>query len=427
MSDRWSECDVVIVGAGAAGLSAAKELTRLGVSHRLIEGAHRIGGRAYSEEIGPGEWFDLGCAWLVGAETNPFTSIARELGLALSQNSARFRLENARFNRNGELLSGAEREACLAYYGECEAAIADAAGAGRDVALSDVIDLDHEFATPFLAAIATGWGKDVDEVSTVDNESAVGELGYQVPQGYGNLVATWGNDVPVSLNSRAERIDWSEGTVNVATSQGAISATAALLTVSTGVLASQEIAFHPRLPDWKLEAIHDLPMGTENKIGVYFDTDVFGADGRAHYTTWDTDGNAAKVDASVMGLNTASVFVGGRLGVWLERQGPAALQDFAISRLVDIFGNDLRKRVQRCITTAWESDPWTRGTWACARPGRAYQRTNLARPVDERLFFAGEATDRGGQGTCHGAFHSGVRAAREIAATLKPARAAGYR
>ncbi len=427
MSDRSPECEVIIVGAGAAGLSAAKELARLGISHRVIEGAHRIGGRAYSEEIGPGEWFDLGSAWLVGAESNPFTAIARELGITLSQNSARFRLENARFNCNGVLLGDDEREACIAYYRECHAAIAAAAEAGRDLALSDVIDVDHEFAPPFLAAIATAWGKDVDEVSTADNDSAVGELGYQVPRGYGNLVAAWGAEVPVALNSRAERIDWSANAVGVTTTGGKVTARAVLLTVSTGVLGAGEIAFHPRLPDWKLEAIHDLPMGTENKIGVYFDTDVFGEQGRAHYTTWNTDGTAAKIDASVMGLNTASVFVGGRLGVWLERQGPAALQDFAVSRLADIFGNDLRKRVQRCITTAWESDPWTRGSWACARPGQALQRTSLAHSIDERLFFAGEATDIGGQGTCHGAYHSGVRAAREIAATLKPASAAGYR
>jgi monoamine oxidase len=113
------------------------------------------------------------------------------------------------------------------------------------------------------------------------------------------------------------------------------------------------------------------------------------------------------------------VFVGGRLGVWLEKQGQAALTDFAIDRIADIFGSDIRKRVKRCIATAWEGDPWTRGTWACARPGHAHQRAQLARPLEERLFFAGEATDRGGQGTCHGAYNSGLRAACEIAETLQ--------
>ncbi|MCP4336214.1 MAG: FAD-dependent oxidoreductase, partial [Gammaproteobacteria bacterium] len=149
-----------------------------------------------------------------------------------------------------------------------------------------------------------------------------------------------------------------------------------------------------------------------------FDTDVFGADGRGHYSTWNDDGNAAKLDVSVMGLNTAVVFVGGRHGIWLEKQGQQACHDFAVDRVADIFGHDIRKHVNRSIVTAWSTEPWIRGSWACALPGQAYQRANLQRPVDEHLFFAGEATVYGGQGTCHGAYQSGIRAAKEIARLL---------
>ncbi len=161
-----------------------------------------------------------------------------------------------------------------------------------------------------------------------------------------------------------------------------------------------------------------LPMGTENKMGVYFNKDVFGADGRGHYSIWNDDGNAAKVDVSVMGLNTAVVFVGGRHGIWLEKQGQQACHDFAVDRVADIFGHDIRKHVIRSIVTAWSTEPWTLGSWACALPGQAHQRANLQRPVDERLFFAGEATVYGDQGTCHGAYQSGIQAAKEIARKL---------
>ena len=90
-----SESDVIVIGAGAAGLSAAKELTRLGLSYTVVEGSHRIGGRAYSEEIAPGVWFDLGCAWLVGGAVNPFVAIADELGITLSKDKSHlFELEN---------------------------------------------------------------------------------------------------------------------------------------------------------------------------------------------------------------------------------------------------------------------------------------------------------------------------------------------
>lgn len=414
-----SEKDVIIVGAGAAGLSAAKELTRLGLSYHILEGSHRIGGRAYSEEIAPGEWFDLGCAWLVGGDSNPFVAKAEELGLALSKDkSDRFLLSNLRFQRNGSSLSAEQQSICLSYYNNCYQAIARAAEQGQDVALCDVIDMDHAYAAPFLAAIGTAWGMDVDQVSTLDHSTATGELGHQAYGGYGNLIAAWGRDVPVALNCRAEGIDWSGRGVSLATPKGELAARCALLTVSTGVLASGDITFVPELPEWKSEAIHNLPMGTENKVGVHFDRDVFGDGGRAYYTTWNDDGLAAKVDASIMGLNTASVFVGGRLGVWLEKQGPRALADFAIDRVAEIFGNSLRKHVMRCITTAWESEPWTRGSWACARPGHADKRAQLASPIDRRLFFAGEATLYGGQGTCSGAYESGLRAAHEISEAL---------
>ena len=414
-----TETDVIIIGAGAAGLSAAKELSRVGLTYTVVEGSHRIGGRAYSEEIAPGVWFDLGCAWLVGGAANPFVAIADELGITLGKDkSAKFKLENHRFQRNGEPLNADQRAACLRYYDVSYKAITAAAEQGRDVAISDVVDIDHEFAAPLLGGIASAWGMDIDLVSTADFASATGELGYPVLHGYGNLVASWGADVAVSLNTRVEKIDWSGHGVTVETPKGTVTGRTALSTVSTAILASGDILFTPGLPDWKTEAINGLPMGTENKMGVHFDTDVFGPDGRGHYSTWNDDGSTAKVDASVMGLNTAHVFVGGRHGVWLEKQRQQACHDFAVDRVADIFGHDIRKHVNRSIVTAWSTEPWTRGTWACARPGQAHQRANLERSVDERLFFAGEATVYGGQGTCHGAYESGIRAAKEIARQL---------
>jgi len=418
-----NEPDVVVIGAGSSGLSAAKELGRLGVSSTVIEGSHRIGGRAYSEELVPGTWFDLGCAWLTDGDDNPFAAIADGLGIALGRHTwdAYNNPDHHRFIRNGVRLTGEEHDACHRYYRDSSAAVAEACANGEDPAISDVIDLESPYAPPFLESIATGWGTDVDGVSCADNTSSVGELGYTVPHGYGNLLAAWGADVDVMLNARAERIDWSGPGVTVETPKGTIRAGLALLTVSTGMLASGEIAFTPELPDWKSEAIHGLPMGTENKMGVAFDRDVFGPEGRGHHTVWSDHGESGKVDVNGNGFDCASVFTGGRHGIWLEKQGPQACHDFAVDRIAEIFGNDIRKHVVRSITTAWSSEPWTYGSWACALPGQAHQREHIARSLDQRLFFAGEATSVGGQGTCDGAYRTGVRAARDIAEHLKQA------
>lgn len=415
------DTDVIIVGAGAAGLSAARELARAGLSYRLVEAADRVGGRAYSTEIAPGEWFDHGCAWLVGGETNPFTQIAAALGVQLSTATRHlFTLEHMRLVRNGRPVDAAERDARVSYFEACERAISTAAEQGRDVALSEVLELDEALAQPFRTMIDTSWGgASFDQVSSTDHASCEGDLGYRVVQGYGSLVAAWGADVPVFLEAPVERIDWSGNPVRVETPKGTITGRAVLVTVSTGVLGAGSIGFHPRLPDWKQAAVHDLPMGTENKIGVHFDKDVFGDEGRAYYTAWTDAGAAARVDAGVMGFDTAVVLVGGSQAIPLEEEGPRAMKNFAIDRLAEIFGRGIRKHVDRCVTTAWKRYPFTLGSWAGARPGQTHQRETLARPVDDRLFFAGEATLIGPQGTCHGAYQSGLRAAREIAGVLK--------
>ncbi len=410
-----SEPDVIIIGAGAAGLSAAKELSSLGLSYTVIEGSHRIGGRAYSEEIAPGVWFDLGCAYLEGAETT-FVPIADELGFTLGKdNVLKARIG---YHRNGKSLNDDQRAACIQYLDDSYNAIIAASERGRDVAVSDVVDLDNEFAAPLMSAVASQWTHDIDQVSCADLADADGEISFPVLNGYGNLVAAWGAAVAVSLNTRAERVDWTGGDVAVETPKGTITGRTALITVSTGILGSGDILFTPGLPDWKTDAIDNVPTGTENKMCVYFDSDVFGEGGRGWHSTWNDDGNAARIEASVMGHNYAVVFVGGRHAVWLEKQGQQACHDFAVDRITDVFGHDIRKHVSRSIVTAWTTEPWTRGSYACARPGQAHQRANLARPVDGRLFFAGEATVNGAQGTCHGAYLSGIRAAQEIAAQL---------
>ena len=414
------ESDVIIIGAGVAGLSAAKKLREMELTYTLIEASDRIGGRAHSIEIAPSVWFDLGCAWLVGGRTNPFASIAEELGIRLAEDKIELYDEaNHRFHRNGVPLTKEERIACLDFYDNSYRAIYAMAERGNDVALSEVVGHEHEFSPPLMCNVAAGWGKDIGQVSTADFASATGELGFQVINGLGNLISAWGADVNVALNTHAEQIAWSGDKVTVETSRGAISGRTALITVSTGILASGSIQFAPKLPNWKLDAIHSLPMGVENKIAIYFDSDVFGDVGIGHYTVWNDNGSSAKVDINGITQNTAAVFVGGNHGIWLENQGREACQSYGLDRLVDIFGSNIRKHVVRTIETAWHSDSRSLGSWSCALPGQAHQRSNLQRPVEECLFFAGEATVYGGQGTCHGAHQSGIEAANEIALTLK--------
>lgn len=415
-----SQVDVIIIGAGAAGLSAARELESLGIGYQVVEGAHRIGGRAYSEEIAPGVWFDLGCSYLHQGHINPFVAIADELGVVIGRDEGGvFDNENIRLYRNGLQLNSQERQAYIAYLTQCDEAIVAAAQRGEDVAVADLVDLEHEYALSYSHYMAEVNAVDIDATSTLDYASVEDGPDYPVLDGYGNLVAAWGAAVPVTLNTRVQSVNWSSQGVRVETSRGSLRAQAALCTVSTGILSAGDIEFAPGLPDWKLQAIEDVPTGTENKICLHFEQDVFGADGRGFHKTWNDAGEASGFEASVMGQNTAIVFTGGRFAVWLEKQGQQAGHDYAVDRVAEVFGNDIRKQVTRSIVTAWTTEPWTRGSYSAALPGQAQQRAQLAKPLDERLFFAGEATAQGSQACCHGAFHSGIRAAREVAEVLR--------
>ena len=416
-----TQTDVVIIGAGAAGLAAAKELTRQGISFVVVEGSHRIGGRAYTEEIAPDVWFDLGCAYMCAGpdpkkridESNPFVDFA------INQNAAIDKyLYGANYICNGKPLKAEEVEAQEAYYKDCEEAISRSVEVGTDVPISEIIDLGNPYATPYIDMMAVTAPKDLDEASAADFFHKVEEASdYTAVRGYGNVVAQWGSDVKVSLNTKVESVDWSGKNVVVETVHGSIRARCLISTVSNGILAAQHIHFTPRLPDWKMDAILGVPMGAENKIGVHFTKDVFGPGASGYYQSWSSDAQGAYIEVNLMSSNVVSVFMGGRFSIWMEKQGQQTAHEFAVDRIAEIFGNDIRQSVSRSIVTAWVTEPWTLGSYASALPGQFHQRESLPLAIDNKLFFAGEATARA-NGTCHGAYWSGVRAAREVAELL---------
>jgi len=416
-----TQTDVIIIGAGSAGLSAAKELAKQGISFVVVEASHRIGGRAYSEELAPDVWFDLGCAYLVAGpdaknhidESNPFIDFAVNQGAVIEEY-----LYDSHYIYDGRSLDYSEMKARERYYKECEEAIQNSVDRGDDCAISEIIDLESPYATPYKDMIAVTAPKDLDEASAADFFHGVEEHEvFNTLRGYGNLVAQWGSDVKVSLNTKVESVDWSGKEVRVKTIKGSIRARCLISTVSNGILAAQHIHFKPRLPDWKMEAIQGVPMGAENKIGVHFKKDIFAPETSGYYQAWSSEAQGAYIDVNLMSTNVVTVFMGGRFSIWMEQQGQQASHEFAVDRIADIFGNDIRQSVGRSIATAWVTDPWTLGSYASALPGQFHQRGSLPLAIDNKLFFAGEATARA-HGTCHGAYWSGVRAAREVSKVL---------
>lgn len=434
---RWAlaqnaEPDIAIVGAGAAGIGAALACIEQGLSFVMIEAKDRIGGRAHTDLETFGTPFDRGCSWLHHGDINPFTEIAERDGFTLLNHDGN---RDAAFIGDRRL-SEAEDAAYGAAWDETIAELSRIGRQGRDEAPAP-----HLPAAPPWSDMVRGWlgplsaGVDVEDFSAADwwsLEDTNPDL--LIREGFGALVAHTARDLPVSLSTPATRIAWNgagESGVTIETPQGTIRAKACILTVSTGVLQAERIRFDPPLPNDKLRAIDGLPMGLLAKIPLQFagagaesgfgleandwlsyaSANIGAADPAerrlCYFLTWPFDNDL------LIG------FVGGRFGYALSQEvaqsGVGAAVDFALGELKSIFGGAIEKHFVKGDFTRWADDPEILGGYAYQRPGAAGARAGLAEPLDERLFFAGEATAEGYAMTCGGAFWSGQRAVEEAA------------
>ncbi|WP_332677315.1 flavin monoamine oxidase family protein [Brevundimonas sp.] len=402
--------DLVVVGAGSAGIAAARTAQAAGLKVIVLEAMDRIGGRAFTDTATFGSPFDVGCAWLHKADDNPYTAYARDNG---------FTLRAHEYDLERVWLGSAPSPAHLV--NEAEEAMSEAISAApEDVAASLVADVSTpvgEAAGDYLGAL--DMAVDLDELSTFDYANA-DDLApnFLCAQGYGSIVAHRGRGLPVRLDTPVRRIRWDGPGAVVETDAGSIRTRAVIVTASTGVLASGAIRFTPDLPVPTQEAVADIPMGMLAKIPLQIRDQRFGLEPFTDVLL----ARRGRRDLYFLSFPFAGDlmvgFVGGDLGWELSAAGEAAAVDFATQGLVEMFGSGAARSVVKGALTPWASNPWTRGAYAAASPGRYGAREALARPVGDRIFFAGEALAGGLIQTCGGAYRSGEAAARAVRAVL---------
>jgi monoamine oxidase len=405
-----SEIDVAIVGAGAAGIAAARTLEGSGLSVLVLEARDRLGGRAWTVTPAPGIVFDVGCGWLHSADKNPFVAIARELGFAIDRTRPPWRVQGyeAAFPR-------AAREDFIAALDAFFARTEQAARSGRDSAASEHLAPGNRW-NPMIDAISTYInGCELDQVSVIDlNAYEDTEINWRVPRGYGTLVAAYGAPCPVALNCNVTLIDHSVTPLRIETLRGTLRAQRVIVTVPTDLIAAEAVRFHPALPE-KVEAAAMLPLGLADKVMLALENpEDMPKDGNLRGMTMRTATGAYHLRP--FGQACVEGFFGGRFARELEAAGEGAPAAAAIEEIVALLGSDMRRRLKPLAESRWAQDPFARGSYSHALPGHADKRAVLATPVDGRIFFAGEATSPDFFTTAHGAQQSGVRAAREAMA-----------
>ncbi len=409
--------DVVIIGAGGAGLTAALELQAAGLRALVLEARDRIGGRAFTDTSLGIPW-DRGCSWLHAAAVNPWVAYARQHDFELIEDRYPRHIHDG-----ARRMSDAETAGLRAVRERIERELAAAGRRGLDIpaeaALTQATLADPWY--PMAAAGMTAWeGIEPANYSTLDSYQFIERGGdLLIPRGYGALLAHYARDIEVRLRTPVTRIRWDRSGVRVESPAGAASARLAIVALPASVIAAGAVIFAPHLPVEVLQAHHDLPLGLMNKVALRFKRNVFPSERTEFLWQRRDDGRGMGYLTRLWDSNVCVGMSAGRFAQELEAAGEAAAIEHALGELTDMLGGDLRRHFDRGSATAWASDPWSRGSYSHCLPGRFGARALLTRPVGGRIVFAGEHTEQSAYGTLHGAHLSGLRAAREARRLLQ--------
>jgi len=306
-----------------------------------------------------------------------------------------------------------ETEEFLAALVRANRAIDDASRGKTDVSCASVLpkDLGDWAGTAEFALGASFAGKDLKDISATDKARAQERTAaLACRQGMGTLIAKLGEQVPLSLSTPASRVSWSNRDVTVETPSGKIAARAAIVTVSSGVLAAGGIRFTPDIPKRQLDAAAKLSLGSLDRIALQLSGNPLGLARNDVIIEQSNSTRTGLLLVNIGGSSLCSIDVGGSFGRDLSAQGEAAMEAFAKEWLTKLFGSEVAAAVKKSSATRWNAAPFTLGAMSSAVPGGQGSRKILTEPVG-CMFLAGEATHETLWGTVDGAWESGERAA----------------
>ena len=401
------EADIVVIGAGAAGIAAARRIQAANRKVIVVEAADQIGGRCLTDSATFDVPFDRGARWMHNPDTNPIIKLARAAGLEIVTAPSGQKIRIGRRNaRSGET------EEFLATLVKANRAIDDASRRA-DISCAAALpkDLGDWMGAIDFTLGASFAGKDLKDFSAVDKiRAADRNTVFACRQGLGTLIAKLGGEIPVALSTPASRVSWSNRDVTVETPSGKIAARAAILTVSSNVLTAGGIKFAPDIPKRTLDAASKLGLGSYDHIALQMPGNPLGLSRDDVIIEQSTTNRTALLLANMGGSSLCSIDVGGSFGRDLSAQGEAAMVAFATEWLTKLFGSDAAAAVKKSSATRWNASPYILGAMSAAAPGGQGSRKILTEPIGA-MFLAGEATHETLWGTVDGAWESGERAA----------------
>lgn len=411
-----ADVDVVVVGAGASGLSAARELIAQGRSVTVLEARNRMGGRAYTD-TSLGVPYDAGAMFIHWSDRNPWTKIARDLNIPATDDD--FRGGGFQVFANGQPMPEADRIRRRGAFGRLDRMLDLVEATGKDMSVAEAIaDLGPELAPIAASGLLLSLGEDAERISVMDYQALWAGDDLIVPTGYGNLVARYGEGLGVRLSTPVTTIRWDGPGVEIETDSGTLRARACIVTVPIGVLQANAIRFTPELPPETRDAISQIGMGALTKLALKADRQRLGMSP----TTFLEAGVPARmmlIDLFPDGQDLIVCNFGGNYAREMSQLGATAATAEVRDLLVSMLGGEARAALGEGAFPAWWTDPWSRGSYSIVKPGHVGARERLAEPIGNRIWLAGEAASTGGAMTVGGASLAGIAAARGVAARTK--------
>lgn len=434
---------IIIIGAGVSGLAAASYLKEHGIPVLVLEARNRIGGRVVTENF-QGYGLDMGASWIHGIENNPIYDLAKAHQLKTIQTHYADTTPYSQFDSyllydsNGKIVSEKDMQENIKLAEEFSDQIEN------DSPLIDTLSIEDAYTiyaqkkgfqsqedkllhyiinSVYLYEFAHDLSKLSANIESVYEHSRVSGINKIFPQGYSQIIPYLSKDIPIHLNQTVQKIEYGKNGVDVYTQNNHYHSNYVIVTVPLGVLKAGAINFVPALPTDKQEAINKLDMGVYNKVHLIFETVFWDKNSEWIASLPENDDLTRTVEIMNLykyyGLPVLTVFTGGSHAIEVEKWDDKKTVDYMMQHLRKIYGNNIPKPSSYYITR-WNSDPFSYGSYSYLPAGvNAEYYRSFMRPVSHKLFFAGEATSMTDPATTHGAYNTGIRAAKQVIATMK--------